>query len=111
MLGTIVVRALFLFVVLCLVSATRPTPRPSYDPTEARLDASKSRVELAGRRDSDSRDPRDQRAFALGLPSVPFTHLPPPRFAFVLDTGAPVHVVVPVVSARSSRGPPVGLSS
>ncbi len=108
MLRTIVVRTLFLFVVLCLVSATRPAPQPSYDPTEARLDVTKSRVELAPRREGVSRDPRDQRALALGIPSVPFTIVPPPRFAFVLETDAPAHTVVPIVFARSSRGPPVG---
>lgn len=109
MLAKIFVRALFLFVVLCLVSA-RPArgPTTSDDPTEARLDVTKSRVELAPRREGVSRDPRDQRALALGIPSVPFTIVPPPRFAFVLETDAPAHTVVPVVFARSSRGPPVG---
>jgi len=109
MLRTIVVRALFLFVVLCLVSATRPAPRPSHgDPTEARLDITKSRVEVAPRREGESRDPRDQRALALGLPAAPFTVLSPPRVAIVQPTDAPAHTVVPVVFARSSRGPPVG---
>lgn len=109
MLGKIVVRALFLFVVLCLVSA-RPARQTAtiYDPTEARLDVTKSRVELAPRREGASRDPRDQRALALGVPSVPFTIVPPPRFAFVFETDAPAHTIVPVVFARSSRGPPVG---
>jgi hypothetical protein len=109
MLRTIVVRALFLFVVLCLVSATRPTPRPSHgDPTEARLDITKSRVEVAPRREGESRDPRHQRALALGLPAIPFTIVSPPRIAVVVETDAPAHTVVPVVFARSSRGPPVG---
>jgi hypothetical protein len=110
MLRTIVMRAWFLFVALCLVlagPARRPTPSHG-DPTEARLDITKSRVEVAPRREGESRDPRHQRALALGLPAVPFTIVSPPRFAVVLETDAPAHTVVPVVFARSSRGPPVG---
>ncbi len=106
MLRVIVVRALFLFVVLCLV-ATRPAPRPNHDPTVARLDITKSRVELAPHREDVSRDPR-QRGPAPGNPSVAFTIVPPPRIAFVLETDAPAHTVIPVVLARSSRGPPAG---
>jgi hypothetical protein len=112
MLPTIVVRSLIVFVVLCLLSAVRPVARPSFDhPDEARLEVAKSRVAVAARRDGESRDPRDQRALAFSLPAAPFTLAAPPRIAYLLESDAPAHTVVPVIFARSSRGPPVALAS
>jgi len=113
MLRSTSVRALFVFVVLCLVSATRPSARPTYDdPAQARLDVAKALVELAApRRDGDVRD-RDSRggdrALALAFPTLPFAVVPPLRTWFVLARLAVPCAVVPIVAARSSRGPPVG---
>ncbi len=104
-----IVRALFLFVVLCLVSATRPIARTNYDDpgAEARFEVAKGNVLVAARRDSDQRDPRDQRALALAIPVVAFTVVPP-RPPLSVEQLAPPRAVVPIIFARSSRGPPVG---
>lgn len=109
MLRTIVVRSILVILVLCLVSAARPTAKRVYDdPTEARLDVAKTRVEMVAPSRRDSRDPRDQRALALGLPSLPFALVAPPRTALVLEQRAVVFAPVSLPVARSSRGPPVG---
>lgn len=110
MLGTIV-RALFLFVVFCLVSATRPIARPSHDDPaqQERFEVAKGNALLAtARRDGDRRDPRDQRAVALAIPAVPFAVVPPPRTPLTIEGLAPARTLIPIVFARSSRGPPVG---
>ncbi len=108
MLSTIV-RALIVFVVFCLVSAARPAPRPVYDdPQDAQLDVAKPHVDLAApRRPSPSQD-RMSRASVLAILVEPVLVTPPLCFVTLERAFAPIRAFVPIVFARSSRGPPVG---
>lgn len=107
-----IVRAVFVVVVCCLLAGSRPAPaaQPRHDdPGEARLDATKTKVELvAPRRDRSARDPRDQRTLAATLPVVVAAGVPPARAVLPVVRLVSPCAAVAVVDARSSRGPPVG---
>jgi hypothetical protein len=101
------VRGLIAFVVLCLVSAIRPTPRPIVDdPRDAQLDVAKSRVErVASRRIEPDRFSRSPVLVAVVSERLGVV---PPEREQVADVSQPtLRPIVPVLHARSSRGPPV----
>ena len=108
---TTIVRAIFVFVVLCLVSATRPAPRSIYDdPRDAQLDIAESHVDMAParRQASQDRGTRDHRITVVAIVVEPAAVTSPPRSVTLERSRAPSLGLVPIVFARSSRGPPIG---
>lgn len=99
-----IVRAILVFIAMCLVSAARPAPAHLLTRDQgAHLDLAKARLELATRRAAEPTETRTLGPATI----VEAPSLSPRNPAWVgVVTLAPRSGLVAVVSSRSARGPP-----